>query len=180
MRFLLALALAFGAAMLPTAGDPGSLVVTFLYMPPSAVEPTYHTAMWLEDTKGALVKTLFVSNELSANDYKIGDACPDWVKQAAWHTAEKSLVDAVTGATPNVGSGTMTFDLHALGIPPGSYVFNFQVHVTEKYNVRFRGKVDAGQTAQTLAIEVLHTDGEAPSYAVVRDVDVRYLPRKPS
>jgi hypothetical protein len=192
-RFLLALAfvgamLSVGSLAVQPASQPdqeqqtadaGVLVVTFLYMPPSAVEPTYHTAMWLEDTGGKLVKTLFVSNELSANDYKNGDACPDWVSQASWPSAEQSLVDAVTGPTPNVGSSTMSFDLDELGISPGTYVFNFQVHVTEKYNVRFRASVDAGQTARTLNIEALHTDGKAPSYAVVRDVDVRYVPRKP-
>ena len=76
------------------AASAGVLSVTFLYMPPTEVEPTYHTAMWLEDVAGKLVKTLFVSSELSANEYKNGDACPDWVKQASWQKAPKSLVDA--------------------------------------------------------------------------------------
>lgn len=156
----------------------GVLIVTFLYMPPAETEPTYHTAMWLEREDGTIVKTLFVSNELSANDYKTGDACPDWVKQASWHKAEKAAVDAVTGPTPNVGSGTMSFDLDELGLSPGTYVFNFQVHLTEKYNVRFRGIVNTGEPAQAVTIEVLYNAGKPPGRDVVRDVDVRYVPAK--
>jgi hypothetical protein len=169
-----------------TTGDPGleqqsasagQLVVSFLYMPPTEVEPTYHTAMWLEDKAGKLVKTLFVSNELSANEYKKGEACPDWVRQANWEKAEKSLVDAVSGPTPNVGSGAMSFDLGALGVPPATYIFNFQVHIENKYNVRFRGPVTVGPARQDVTIETLYSEGKPPD-DIVRDVVVQYVPPK--
>jgi len=157
----------------------GQLIVAFLYMPASEIEPTYHTAMWLENKDGKLVKTLFVSNELSANEYKQGDACPDWVKQASWAKADKSVVDAVTGPTPNVGSGAMSFDLNQLGVAPGSYRFCFQVHITDKYNVLFRGPLDAGQSAQEVKIEVLYSPGKpVGSEDMVRDVQVHYVPAK--
>lgn len=35
--------------------------------------------MWIEDQHGALVKTLFVSHDLSSTEYRMGDACPDRV-----------------------------------------------------------------------------------------------------
>ena len=161
----------------PPAAPTGQLAVSFLYMPPSEIEPTYHTCMWLEDKNGKLVKTLFVSNELSANEYKQGDACPNWVKQASWATAPKSLVDAVTGPTPNVGSGAMVYDLNALGLKPGSYVFCFQVHIVDKHNVLYRGTVNAGQSAQEVKIEVLYSPGKPPGDEnIVRDVYVKYVP----
>jgi hypothetical protein len=161
----------------PPPAATGQLTVSFLYMPPSEVEPTYHTCMWLEDRNGKLVKTLFVSNELSANEYKQGDACPNWVKQASWATAPKSLVDAVTGPTPNVGGGAMAFDLNRLGLAAGSYVFCFQVHIVDKYNVLYRGTVNAGQSAQDVKIEVLYSPGKPPGDEnVVRDVHVQYVP----
>jgi hypothetical protein len=161
----------------PPQAATGQLAVSFLYMPPSEVEPTYHTCMWLEDKNGKLVKTLFVSNELSANEYKVGDACPNWVKQASWATAPKSLVDAVTGPTPNVGSGAMAFDLKELGVAAGSYVFCFQVHIVDKYNVLYRGTVNAGQSAQDVKIEVLYSPGKPPGDEnIVKDVHVQYVP----
>jgi len=171
----------FGAALLHAQAPPpaaaGLLSVTFLYMPPAEIEPTYHTCMWLEDKNGKLVRTLFVSNELSANEYKQGDACPDWLKQASWAKAPKSLVDAVTGPTPNVGSGAMAFDLNQLGVSPGTYVFCFQVHMVDKYNVLYRGTVNAGQSAQQVEIAVLYSPGKPPADEnLVRDVYVQYTP----
>jgi len=164
-----------GQATPPAA--TGQLAVSFLYMPPSEVEPTYHTCMWLEDKAGKLVKTLFVSNELSANEYKQGDACPNWVKQASWATAPKALVDAVTGPTPNVGSGAMSFDLKSEGIAAGSYVFCFQVHIVDKYNVLHRGTVTVGQSAQNVKLEVLYSPGKPPGEEdLIRDVRVQYVP----
>lgn len=165
--------LALGSAPATT----GQLIVTFMYMPPAEIEPTYHTAIWLENKTGQLVKTLYVSQELSANEYKSGNMCPDWVKQAQWAKAEKSLVDAVTGPTPNVGGGTMAFDLNKLGIAPGTYQFCFQVHVIDKYNILFRGTLSVGQSAQQPKIEVLYSPGKpAGSADIVRDVEVRYVP----
>ena len=165
------------ASTLAPAAIPGQLVVTFLFMPPSGIEPTYHSAMWLEDKDGKLVRTLYVSQELSNNEYKQGYACPDWTKQASWAKADKSMIDAVTGPTPNVGSAAMSFDLNQLGIAPGSYRFCFQVHIVDKYNVLFRGTVDAGQTAQEVKTEELFSpDKPGASHEIVKDVFVQYLP----
>ncbi len=171
----LVLAMPWASGAAPAAA--GKLVVSFLYMPPSEIEPTYHTAMWLEDKDGKMVKTLFVSQELSVNEYKQGIACPTWIKQSSWAKADKSVVDAVTGPTPNVGSGTMSFDLNQLGIAPGSYRFCFQVHIVDKYNVLFRGAVDVGQAAQEVKIEELYSPNKpGASHEIVRDVYVQYVP----
>lgn len=178
---VLVFAAAFGiaAAVAPGSapGGAGHLIVNFLYMPPTEIEPTYHTAMWLEDKEGKLVKTLFVSQELSRNEFRQGDACPDWVKQASWAQADPSLVDAVTGPTPNVGGGTLSFNLDELGVAPGTYRFCFQVHIVDKYNILFRGMVDVGQKAQEVKIDVLYSPGKPPGAEdIVRDVQVNYMP----
>ena len=170
----LAFAGAFSSAATPAA--VGQLVVSFLYMPPSEIEPTYHTAMWLEDKNGHLVKTLFVSNELSHNDYKLGVACPDWVKQSGWAKAEKTLVDAVSGPTPNVGSSSLAFDLNKLGVAPGAYQFCFQVHITEKENVLFRGTFEAGQAAQQVKMDTFFSAGKPTKEELIKDVQVQYVP----
>lgn len=147
-----------------------------MYLPPGSVHPTYHTAMWLEDERGKLVKTLFVSQELSATEYLMGEACPDWVKQASWEKVPRPDVDAVTGPTPDVGGGSRSFDLDALKIPPGVYLFNFQVHISGKDNVLFRGKVSVGGASAVVPIEILQSSklpGETRD--VVRDVEVKYV-----
>jgi len=161
------------------AGAAGTLYVTFLYMPPTSIDPTYHTAMWLEDAAGKLVKTLYVSQELSATEYKMGNVCPDWVKQAHWDTAAKSEVDAVTAPTPNVGSEARAFDLATLDVPTGVYQFKFQMHVLEDHNVLFRGTVTVGGPDQTPALEMTQGPGQLVSTdQYVREVQVRYVPAR--
>ncbi len=158
------------------AGVAGTLYVTFLFMPPTSIDPTYHTAMWLEDAAGKLVKTLYVSQELSAAEYKMGNVCPDWVKQAHWDTAPKSEVDAVTAPTPNVGSEARAFDLAKLDVPPGVYQFKFQMHVLEDHNVLFRGTVTVGGPDQTPELEMTQGPGQLVSTdQYVREVRVRYV-----
>jgi hypothetical protein len=155
----------------------GAIEMSFLYLPPSQLEPTYHTAIWLEDERGRLVRTLYVSRELSATEYKVGEACPDWVKQSHWEKAARDVVDAVTGPTPSVGSGALRFDLGSLGVSPGTYVFKFQVHITDDYNVLYRGQVSTKQAAGEVAIETLYSSGKPPGAPeFVRDVQVRYVP----
>jgi hypothetical protein len=184
--FLLFVALAFAgswgrASLGATAaqGDAGVLEVKFFFNTPSNVEPTYHTAIWLEDTNGKMAKTLYVSQELSDTQYKVGDACPDWVNKAQWEKAPKTEVAAVTAPTPSVGMGELRFDLATLGIAPGTYGFRFQVHVTDQYNVLYRGQVTVGGPGGEVKLETAFGPGKLDSTEqFVRDVEVRYLPAK--
>ena len=161
-----------------SAAGGGLIQVTFLYMPPGQIEPTYHTAIWLEDAKGGFVQTLYVTQELSATEYKMGQACPDWIKQAHWERAPKATVDAVTGPTPNVGAGALEFDTAKLNIGPGTYRFKFQVHIGEKYNVLHQATVVVGGAAASPAVEVLYSPSKpAGEPDLVRDLQVHYVPR---
>lgn len=158
-------------------GVPGTLEVKFFYNTPTTVEPTYHTAMWLEDKDGKIVKTLYVSQELSDSGYKVGTWCPDWVKQAQWEKAPKTDVAAVTAPTPLVGDGQMAFDLAKAGIGPGTYGFRFQVHVSEEYNVLYRGQFTVGGQKSDVKLETVYGPGKLDSTEqFIRDVEVRYLP----
>jgi hypothetical protein len=146
-------------------------------MPPSQIEPTYHTAIWLEDQNGRLVKTLFVSHDLSSTEYRMGDACPDWVNQAHWEKAEPSLVDAVTGPTPNVGSGALAFDVATLNLAAGAYQFKLQVHISDKYNVLYTGRLSIGAASNEATLDILYSPSKAPGGTeFVRDVRARYVP----
>ena len=155
----------------------GRLDVSFVYMPPTSIEPSYHTAIWLEDEQGTLVKTLYVTNDLSSNEFKVGEACPDWVKQAQWERASKSEVDAVTGPTPHVGAGSRTFDLAALGLAPGRYQFKLQVHITDNYNILYRGTLVVSDMPSEVTLETLFSPSKPPGGTdFVRDVRVHYTP----
>lgn len=156
-------------------GKAGLLRVSFLFMPPTSVEPTYHTAIWLEDAKGAFVRTLYVSTELSNGEYKLGNICPDWARQAKWEKVAKAEIDAVTAATPNVGTANMAFDLAALGLAPGVYQFKLQVHITEQQNVLHYGTFTAGAANADVKLDVAVGPGKViTTDQFVKEVQVQY------
>ena len=167
----------FSALPAQSANDAGRIEVQFVYVDPGSIEPTYHTAIWLEDDKGKIARTIFVSTNLSETEYKTGQACPDWVKQSGWETAPRSLINAVTGPTPNVSAGMMPFDLKRLGVVPGKYKFRFEVNITEKCDVLFQGDLVVGDSEQELKIEMAYQPSK-PNIAtdVVKDVKVHYYP----
>ena len=76
-------------------------------------------AVWIEDEKGEVVKTLFVTsfttkgrargNEQAQRGYVKRPAClPTWVKTVRADDLTDQQLDAVTGATPQAG-GTQTY-----------------------------------------------------------------------
>jgi hypothetical protein len=157
-------------------GSAGTLDVRFFYEAPTTIDPTYHTAIWLEDANGKLVRTLYVSQELSDKEYKMGNVCPDWVAQARWEQAPKDEVAAVTAPTPTVGTGGFHFDLANLGLAPGTYGFRFQMHISEDYNVLYRGPVTVGGPASDVKLEVVTGPGKPVTTDLfIKDVEVRYL-----
>jgi hypothetical protein len=163
------------ASLAVTPAPAGALHVRFFYSPPGSVEPTYHTAMWIEDADGKIVRTLFVSQELSGGAYRVGNACPDWVKQSHWESMPQNDVAAVTAPTPNVGESELTFDVAKLGLAPGTYGFRLQVHITETVNVLYRGPFTVGGPDADVKLETLVGPGKPVSTEqFVRDVDVRY------
>jgi hypothetical protein len=180
---VIVVAAALAAVLAPVAraqgAGAGSLAVKFFFDTPTTVEPTYHTAIWLEDKAGKLVKTLFVSTELASKEFKMGNACPDWVKVAHWESVPKNDVEAVTAPTPSVGEAELSFDLAKLKIARGTYGFRFQVHVSEEYNLLYRGEVTVGGPDAVLTLETKLGPGKLDTTdQFVKDVQVRYVAGK--
>lgn len=93
-------------------------------------------AVWIENDKGNVVKTLFVTsftakgrargNAPAQRGYVMRPACvPTWVKVAKASEQTDQQLDAVTGATPQA-SGVQTFtwnftDQQGKAVPQGTY-----------------------------------------------------------
>lgn len=176
--FLLFLIPSGVAAETPSAADSGTLEVKFIYLPPGEIHPSYHTAIWLESEDGKFVKTLFVSQELSATEFKLGNACPDWVKQANWTETDQTVIDAVTGPTPLLGGETLTLDLAERGVVPGTYRFRFEVHFADDYNTSFTGALTVGGDYAQLSLEKQYLPTQPDADEVVRDLRVYYHPKE--
>ena len=93
-------------------------------------------AVWIENEKGDVVKTLFVTSyttkgrarggEQPKRGYIVRPACvPTWVKIVKADEKTDQQLDAITGATPQAG-GTQTFtwdftDEQGKAVPQGNY-----------------------------------------------------------
>lgn len=93
-------------------------------------------AVWIENEKGDVVKTLFVTSYTTKGRTRPGEepmrgyvkrpnCVPTWVKAAKAAEQTDQQLDGITGATPQA-SGTQTFswdftDQHGKAVPQGKY-----------------------------------------------------------
>ena len=100
------------------AAKPSSLEVSFNYQRQAGPGSNQY-AVWIENEKGEIVKTLFVTsfttkgrtrgNEQPMRGYIKRPACvPTWVKTSKANDFSDQQLDAFTGATPQA-NGTQTF-----------------------------------------------------------------------
>ncbi len=112
-----------------------SLEVSFNYQKQAGAGSNQY-AVWIENTKGECVKTLFVTsfttkgrargNAPAQRGYVMRPTCvPTWVKASNDASKSNQQLDAVTGATPQ-SNGTQTFtwdfkDEQGKVVPNGTY-----------------------------------------------------------
>lgn len=84
-------------------------------------------AVWIEDTQGNLVKTIYVTSFTADGGYIPRPACtPIWVSKANPASLSGALIDGFSGATPDSGMQTYTWDLTDDGesaVGNGEYYF---------------------------------------------------------
>ena len=122
------------------AGKAKSLEVSFDYQKQAGPGSNQY-AVWIENEKGDVVKTLFVTSyttkgrarggEPAKRGYIVRPACvPTWVKTVKADEQSDQQLDAVTGATPQAG-GMQTFtwdftDQQGKAVPQGNYTIKVE------------------------------------------------------
>jgi hypothetical protein len=116
------------------AAKASSLEVSFNYQKQAGPGSNQY-AVWIENGKGEFVKTLFVTSyttkgrarggEQAKRGYIVRPACvPTWVKNSKAEEKTDVQLDAVTGATPQSGLQTFTWDFtdeQGKHVPQGTY-----------------------------------------------------------
>lgn len=147
--------------MQPASKSPKfALNISFEVKQKDGIQPSYSTAIWLEKPNGELVKTLFISEYLSLGGFNDSKSCTDWAKKSNWALTPRTEADAVTGATPMIGSRDFDFRFSKGEIPPGRYKYFIEVHLMETYNELYSGDIDV------------------PCMAAESETQVTYLPEK--
>ena len=114
-------------------------------------------AVWIEDIKGNHIRTLFATKFTTRGGYiKRPLALSEWTAKFDLKNASKEEVDAVTGATPQSGQQTITWnckDKSSKALPAGTYIVRMEANIHDADKMFFMGKIRIGGNAQ-------HTTGE--------------------
>lgn len=82
-------------------------------------------AVWIEDAKGSLVRTLYATSFTAKGGYQFRkESLPTWVSKSQLGKMPAAEVDAITGATPQSGRLTYTWDgtdQQGRTMPEGTY-----------------------------------------------------------
>lgn len=127
---------------------PGEVSISFDFTRQSGYASNQF-AVWIEDTDGQYIKTLYATRYTAMGGYKNRpDSIPGWVEKSG--LADMENVDAVSGATPQSGALTYTWDgTDAAGnaIPVGTYRFLVEGSLRWKNRVLYTGEIAIGDDA---------------------------------
>ena len=143
-----------------------SLEVSFDYQKQAGPGSNQY-AVWIENEKGEVVKTLFVTSyttkgrarggEQARRGYIVRPNCvPIWVKAANANEQTDQQLDAFTGATPQTG-GTQTFtwdftDQQGKAVPQGTYKVLVEATLYQASEILYYGFFSTKDKVRNIAI----------------------------
>jgi len=155
----------------------GYLELSYNFNKVGGVQPSYQTAIWLEDSTGKYLKTLFVSEFLSYGGYHDSTICPHWNKWADWENASQDIYDAVTQATPSLGTNILKIDCQREKLAPDVFRCCIEVHIVDVYNVLWCSEIDLGENWIENKGEILYIPKRHPLASnTITDVRLKYYP----
>ena len=142
-------------------------------------------AVWIENEKGEVVKTLFVTsfttkgrtrgNEQPMRGYIKRPACvPTWVKAAKANDLTDQQLDAVTGATPQT-SGTQIFiwdfkDQQGKTVQEGIYKVFVEATLFNASTITYSGSFSTQDKAGNVTLTSILTEPDEKHKDMVTDV----------
>jgi hypothetical protein len=136
-------------------------------------------AVWIEDTKGKLICTLFATRFTATGGYlKRPVSLSEWSEKSDLKNASKQEVDAVSGATPSSGKQTLTWDCKdktGKTVADGTYIVRMEANILDTDKMFFTGKIDiGGKDEQTKGEITFSKPGLADGIVLFKDVVVEY------
>ncbi|MEN3186315.1 MAG: DUF2271 domain-containing protein [Atribacterota bacterium] len=135
-------------------------------------------ALWIEDAKGNLVKTIYVTRFTGRGGYEKRPEClPEWVKKANPSLWSREMVDGIATATPKGGLQVYTWDGHdEVGnlVVPGEYCFVLEANLLWSSRVVYRGMFHYGRESQDEIPVTVTYFGERTREGMIKNVNAKY------
>lgn len=137
-------------------------------------------AIWIEDSKGNLVKTLYASDFTVHGGYRHRpDSLKFWVGKSNLASMSDSQVDAVSGATPSAGQQAYIWDCkddQGNIVPNGEYHFYLEGTLYWSSNVLFSGSFNVGgESVNTIQIAEQYTENTETNRNMISSVTATYV-----
>ncbi|NLG83149.1 MAG: DUF2271 domain-containing protein [Firmicutes bacterium] len=138
-------------------------------------------AVWIEDTKGKYVKTLYATRFMARGGYvRRPQCCPVWRARANWAEASPERIDAVAGATPPSGNLELVWDCtdeKGKPVPDGVYLYHIEGNLYWENRVVWTGKIEVGPKPDASEAAAQYFPEDAARWGpMIEEVKAVYVP----
>jgi hypothetical protein len=134
-------------------------------------------AVWIEDSDGNVIQTLFVTRFTGDGGWKKrDDALPVWVDKSG---ISEEKTDARSGATPQSGGLSYIWDCtdaNGQPVPSGDYKFLVEGTIFWQDDVIYGGVITVGGEAQTIEADPGYRTEESKKSDMITNVQATYTP----
>ncbi|MCX7668066.1 MAG: DUF2271 domain-containing protein [Atribacterota bacterium] len=140
-------------------------------------------ALWIEDAKGNLVKTIYVTRFTGRGGYEKRPEClPEWVKKANPPSWTEEMIDVIATATPKGGPQVYTWDGHDEAgnlVAPGEYRFVLEANLFWSNRVVYSGVFHyGGESESEIPVTATYFE-EQTREGMIKNVRAKYTASEP-
>ena len=172
-----AMSLTYVAAQQAASQQVAVVELTFTFTRQSG-SASNQFAVWIENTEGRLVKTLYATRFTADGGWKRrASSIPVWVNKSGLSDLSKAQVDALTGATPKTGTLTYIWDgtdSSGASVPAGNYVIFLEGTLRWENQVLYHAPIVLGQELVTPSASAEKTVAEKTAAGKTVEVSVEY------
>jgi len=140
-------------------------------------------AVWIEDSKGNLVKTLFATKYTASGGWaKRASSIPLWVNKSGLSGLDKKDIDAFSGATPRTGALNYRWDgtdKNGGRVAPGEYRVFLEATLRDDNRVLCSASITPGSGTGNLVeaeIKTMYFGSKTNERKMIENVKVLYRP----
>jgi hypothetical protein len=168
------------AVISSAAEKSGTVGVSFGYERQTG-NATNQYALWVEDSDGRLVKTLYATRFTVAGGWeKRPNSIKLWVKQSNLPEMTTAQTDAITSPTPRSGVQKYSWDFtdnDGKPVPDGAYTLFLEGTLRDEDTVVYSARFETGASERDLDVETKYSGDDLPDRGMIHDVKIHFVPR---